>query len=143
MFSKERENEKGKSKFSFAADSISTVANSMKIVGDIEADHDMRIDGHVVGNIYCKARVVLGESGQVEGDLHAINADIFGIITGNIQTDDMCCMKAKSTVNGNLTVGRLNIEPNANFNGKCTMSASDSSSPTMYVNENTMVLQNN
>src|SRR5690242_4310680 len=102
MFAKEKE--KGKNKFSFAADSISTVAATMKIVGDIEADHDMRIDGHVVGNIFCKARVVLGESAHVEGDLHAINADVFGIVSGNVQTDDMLCLKPKSTVLGNITV---------------------------------------
>jgi cytoskeletal protein CcmA (bactofilin family) len=140
MFSKEKE--KAKSKFSFAADSISTVATSMKVVGDVEADHDMRIDGHVVGNIYCKARVVLGESGRIEGDLHAVNADIFGVINGSVLTDDTLCMKSKSTVNGNITVGKLNIEPNANFNGKCTMS-SDANSKTLYVNQNTMVLQEN
>ena len=140
MFSKEKE--KGKSKFSFAADSISTVANSMKVVGDVEADHDMRIDGHIVGNIYCKARVVLGESGHIEGDLHAINADIFGIINGNVHIDDTLCMKSKSTIDGNIVVGKLNIEPNANFNGKCTMST-NATSKTSYVGQNTMVLQEN
>lgn len=141
MFSKEKD--KAKNKFSFAADSISTVAASMKVVGDVEADHDMRIDGHVVGNIYCKARVVLGESGHIEGDLHAANADIFGFINGNIITNETLCMKSKSTVTGNITVGNLSIEPNASFNGKCSMTPPGSTTSSSYVNQNTMVLQEN
>jgi len=132
--------EKGRSKFSFAADSISSIAASMKVLGDIEAEHDMRIDGHVVGNVYCKAKMVLGETATIEGDIHVHNADIMGKIIGNITADDMLCLKPKAHINGNITVGRLIIEPNAKFNGKCTMSEGPNSET--YVDESTMVLQN-
>jgi len=139
MFSKNKE---GKNKFSFAADSISTVAASMKILGDIEAEHDMRIDGHVVGNVFCKAKVVLGKTGSIDGDLHALNADITGTVNGNISTEGILCLKANCTVNGNITVGKLSIEPTANFNGKCSMSGNQTSK-TSYVTENNMVVLNN
>src|ERR1700748_2624957 len=97
MFS--RNKAKLKSAF-FAADSISTIASSMHINGDVEAIHDMRIDGHIAGHVYCKARVVLGDSGSIEGDLHAENADVFGKVHGNIYTKDLLCLKSKSVVNG-------------------------------------------
>ena len=132
--------EKGKSKFSFAADSISSIASSMKVLGDLEAEHDMRIDGHVVGNVYCKAKMVLGETAVVEGDIHVQNADILGKVLGNITADGMLSLKSKSQVNGNLTVGQLIIDSGAKFNGKCTMSTGPNSET--YVDESTMVLQN-
>lgn len=139
MFTKNKE---GKSKFSFAADSISTIAASMKILGDIEAEHDMRIDGHVVGNVFCKAKVVLGKTGSIDGDLHAVNADINGTVNGSVSTDELLSLKANSTVNGNITVGKLSIEPTANFNGKCSMSANQTSK-TSYVTEDNMMVLNN
>jgi cytoskeletal protein CcmA (bactofilin family) len=117
-----RSKAKSESKFGFfPADSISTVGGSMRMTGDIEAEHDMRIDGKIYGNVYCKAKVVLGPSGVIEGDLHAQNADIFGSVVGNIIAKDMLCLKSKCNISGNLTVGKLDIEPEAEFNGKCTM----------------------
>lgn len=139
MFAKNKE---GKSKFSFAADSISTIAASMKILGDIEAEHDMRIDGHVVGNIFCKARVVLGKSGSVDGELHALNADVTGTVNGNVHVEEQLNLKVNGVVNGNITVGKLSIEPTATFNGKCTMSGRQTSN-TSYVTEDSMVVLNN
>jgi len=120
MFTSNKSKSEGKYGF-FPADSISTVAGSMRMTGDIEAEHDMRVDGKIYGNVYCNAKVVLGPSGIIEGDLHAQNADIFGSVTGNIVIKDMLCLKSKCNIHGNLTVGKLDIEPEAAFNGNCTM----------------------
>lgn len=105
------------------AGSISTVAEGTTINGDIESDSDMRIDGNIVGNVYCKAKVVLGASAIVQGDLHAENVDVFGTVNGNINTKDLSCLKANCTINGNLVTQRLQIEPNAVFNGQCKMTS--------------------
>jgi cytoskeletal protein CcmA (bactofilin family) len=112
--------EKSKSS-SFAAESISIISAGMKVNGDIESEHDMRIDGNIKGHVYCKAKVVLGPSGEIEGDLHAVNADIFGTVNGNVATKELLCLKSKCFINGNISVGRLDIEPEAEFNGQCTM----------------------
>ena len=112
---------KNKNKSSLAADSISIVASSMVIKGDIEAEHDMRIDGRVEGHVWCKAKMVLGPNGIILGDLHAQNADIFGHIDGDVYVSELLCLKSNCIINGDLQVGRLDIEPEAAFNGKCTM----------------------
>jgi len=114
--SKEKSNTGGS-----AADSISMIAAGMKIVGDVESENDMRIDGHIEGNIYCKSKVVLGQSGKIDGDLQAANADIFGTVNGHVLTRDLLCLKSKCTINGDIKVGRLDIQQDAEFNGSCTM----------------------
>ncbi len=116
---------------------VSSIAQGMTINGDVETDGDIRIDGKVDGHIFCKGKVVLGASGSVEGDLNAGTADIFGIVNGNVQTKDLLSLKTKCTINGNLFVGRLNIEPDANFNGQCKMS---DGSPAQAVNEAKAIL---
>lgn len=100
---------------------VSTIAAGTTINGDMESDSDMRIDGNIIGNVYCKAKIVLGESGIIQGDLHAANADLFGTVNGNVISKDLLCLKSKSTVNGNVNTKRLQIEPNATFNGQCKM----------------------
>jgi cytoskeletal protein CcmA (bactofilin family) len=112
---------KEKSRSSFAAESISIISAGVKITGDIEAEHDMRIDGNITGNVYCKGKVVLGPTCEITGDLQAANADVFGTVNGNVLTKELLCLKSKCFINGNISVGRLDIEPEAEFNGTCTM----------------------
>lgn len=120
MFTKDKRNSNGK-KADYPVGSVTTIAHGTKINGDIESDNDMRIDGTVTGNIICKAKVVLGESGHIEGDLNAAAADVFGTVNGHVATKDLLCLKTKCVINGDLHVGKLDIEQNAIFNGKCNM----------------------
>lgn len=110
---------------------VSTIAAGTTINGDMESDSDMRIDGNIIGNVYCKAKIVLGESGIIQGDLHASNADLFGTVNGNVITKDLLCLKSKSTVNGNVNTKRLQIEPNATFNGQCKMTTDQAQGKTL------------
>ncbi len=121
MFTKNKLN--GNSRSDYAAGSVTMIAAGTTLHGDIESDSDMRIDGNIIGNVVCKSKIVLGESGIVQGDMKAANADVFGTVNGNVTTQDLLCLKSKSTINGNLSTGRLQIEPNAVFNGKCTMTS--------------------
>ncbi len=104
--------------------SVSTIAAGTTINGDMESDSNLRIDGNIIGNVYCKAKIVLGESGIIQGDIHAENADVFGTVNGNVLAKDLTCLKAKCTVNGDINTTRLQIEPNATFNGQCKMTSS-------------------
>ena len=119
MFAKSKNNDHPK--HAHHAGLVTTIAAGTTLHGDIESDTDMRIDGNIIGNVVCRAKIVLGESGIVQGDLQSVNADIFGTVNGNVTAKELLCLKSKSTINGNLATGRLQIEPNAVFNGKCTM----------------------
>ncbi len=121
MFIKKDNEKKEAAKGNRHMGAVSTIAAGTTINGDMESDSDMRIDGNIIGNVYCKAKIVLGESGIIQGDLHASNADLFGTVNGNVITKDLLCLKSKSTVNGNVNTKRLQIEPNAIFNGQCKM----------------------
>lgn len=91
------------------------------IKGDIELQGDFRIDGNLFGNISSQGRIVIGNTGVVEGNINCANADISGKVTGNILTADLTTLKASAVVTGELTTSRLAIEVGAVFNGKCTM----------------------
>ena len=69
----------------------------------------------------CQGKVVIGETGQVIGDIVAVNAEVVGRITGNVMVAEMLVLKATSSLEGDIQARRLAIEPGAVLNGKCTM----------------------
>lgn len=91
--------------------------------GDITSNSDLRIDGTVTGNIKSAAKIIIGSSGVVEGDITGNQADIVGKVSGNIRAKEMLQLRGECVVTGNLYAGKLQIEPTATFNGQCHMGA--------------------
>ncbi len=92
--------------------------------GDISSNSDLRIDGTIIGNISSSAKIVIGASGVVEGDINGNQADIVGKVSGNIRAKEILQLRGESVVTGNLYAGKLQVEPSATFNGQCHMGAS-------------------
>ena len=101
--------------------SASLIGAGTTMKGDITSNGDLRIDGVLVGNIHCSAKVVIGANGVVEGDINGQTADIMGKVTGTIKVKDLLQLKGGSHLNGNIQATKLQIEPTANFNGQCHM----------------------
>ena len=91
--------------------------------GDIKSNNDLRIDGTVIGNINSNAKIIIGTSGVVGGDIMGNQADIVGKVSGNIRAKELLQLRGESTVTGNIYAGKLQIEPTATFNGQCHMGA--------------------
>jgi len=113
------------------------------VKGDISSNSDLRIDGTVIGNIHCNAKVVIGANGVVEGDISGNQADIIGKVTGNIKAKDLLQLRGDSTVTGNLYAEKLQVEPSATFNGQCHMGTTTNSkvAELSKINEEELVLQ--
>jgi len=101
--------------------SASLIGAGTTMKGDVTSNGDLRIDGTLVGNIFCSAKVVIGANGVVEGDINGQQADIMGKVTGTIKVKDLLQLKGGSHLNGNIQATKLQIEPTANFNGQCHM----------------------
>jgi cytoskeletal protein CcmA (bactofilin family) len=110
-----------------AAEEISNSSNVIgkgtTIEGNIDTSGNIRIEGKVIGNIKSKAKIALGNSSQVEGNVSAQNADIEGHVKGKIDILEVLVLKATCVITGDITSGKLVIEPGATFNGTCKMGA--------------------
>ena len=104
-----------------AGSSTSLIGAGTTMKGDITSNGDIRIDGNLVGNIHCNAKVVIGAGGVVQGDINGQQADIMGRVTGTIKVKDLLQLKGGSNLTGNIQAAKLQIEPTANFNGECHM----------------------
>jgi len=106
----------------------SLIAAGTTLKGDITSNGDIRIDGTLLGNMQCAAKVIIGANGVVEGDISGQQADIMGKVTGTIKVKELLQLKGGSVVSGNLHANKLQIEPSANFNGQCHMTTSQNGS---------------
>lgn len=91
------------------------------IKGDIISKADFRLDGELIGNFQSAGKLVIGPSGSVTGDISCNNADIEGVFNGKIQVAELLNIKSKASIKGEVTVGKLSVEPGADFSASCTM----------------------
>jgi cytoskeletal protein CcmA (bactofilin family) len=103
------------------AGSLNLIGTGTVIHGNIETAGDIRIDGTLIGKLTAKARVVLGESAIIEGDIFCQNADVSGAILGNILVDDLLTIKSTGKMHGDVITKKLIIEAGADFTGNCKM----------------------
>ena len=94
-----------------------------KIVGNITADSDYRIDGLVEGDLQCTGKVVIGEAGKVKGTIGCQNAEIMGLLEGKISCSNQLSLRASGKIVGDVNTKTLIVEPGALFNGTCSMGA--------------------
>ena len=97
------------------------IGNGTTIKGDIDSNGDIRIDGHLIGSLKANGKVVIGQTGVMEGDLNCKQAEISGVVKGNITTEELTALKSTSKVEVDLTTKQLLIEVGAQFTGKCVM----------------------
>jgi cytoskeletal protein CcmA (bactofilin family) len=97
------------------------LTNGSKIVGKIIADSDFRIDGEVEGEIVCNGKVVIGPNGVLKGTISCTNAEIVGRVIGDIVVSESLTLKSSANIEGDVKTKILVVEPNAIFNGTCSM----------------------
>jgi cytoskeletal protein CcmA (bactofilin family) len=91
------------------------------IKGDIISHADFRLDGELIGNFQSKGKIVIGPAGIVTGDIVCKNADIEGKFNGKIQVAEVLNLKSKASIHGEVTCGKLSVEPGAEFSASCVM----------------------
>lgn len=99
------------------------------VKGDIITETDFRLDGQVEGNITCNGKIVVGEKGRVIGNISSENAEIHGLVEGVVRVATRLTLKGTSIIKGDIFTQLLEIEPNARFDGSCTMSNSAAKAP--------------
>jgi cytoskeletal protein CcmA (bactofilin family) len=97
------------------------LTNGSKIVGKIIADTDFRIDGEVEGEIVCNGKVIVGANGILNGSISCVNAEIIGTVNGDVTVSDTLTLRSTANIKGEVKTKVLVVEPNAIFDGTCSM----------------------
>ena len=103
--------------------SINLIGAGTSIKGDIISNGDIRIDGTLEGSLRSKGKLVIGATGIMEGEVFCQNADISGVVNGQITVTELLSLKAVAKLTGDIVTNKLAIEPGATFTGSCSMGA--------------------
>lgn len=101
--------------------SINLIGAGTIIEGEMKSNGDVRVDGSIFGTITSKAKVVLGATGVVEGDVTCQNADVSGLIKGKAAITDLLFLKSTAKIIGDIVTSKLVVEAGATFTGNCNM----------------------
>jgi cytoskeletal protein CcmA (bactofilin family) len=91
------------------------------IVGSLNVNGLLKIDGSVDGDLICEDDFVLGASGLIKGNTVCNNAHINGVIHGDISCKCTLTIESSGKVIGNILVKKLMISEGGLLDGKCTM----------------------
>ncbi|MCK4853569.1 MAG: polymer-forming cytoskeletal protein [Bacteroidales bacterium] len=105
------------------ANTINIIGIGTHINGDVKSNSDIRIDGSLTGKLITKGKVVIGESGKVNGEINCKNSDVEGSIEGKIVVAELLSLKTKARIKGDIIAAKLAIEPGCQFSGNCDMNA--------------------
>lgn len=100
------------------------IGKNTSITGDVSSEGDFRIDGIVEGTIKTSGRVVIGQSGSVNGKVFCNNADVEGKFSGELSVNSLLTLKSTAKISGEVVIGKLSVEPGAEFNATCAMKGS-------------------
>ncbi|WP_445711954.1 bactofilin family protein [Flavobacterium sp.] len=91
------------------------------IKGDIESKDDFRLDGVLIGNYSSPGKLVIGPTGEVQGNIKCKNVDIEGKYVGKLEVDELLTIKSTANIQGDVVIGKLSVEPGAIFEATCAM----------------------
>ena len=100
---------------------FSIIASDMTVVGDLETDGVVRIEGRVKGTVRVGSQVLVAAGAVIEGDLMTQEAVIAGQVSGSIHARERVELQASAVVSGDILTPRIAIVEGARVTGEVKM----------------------
>lgn len=124
MFGNNKETTKAKTNSimpSSSTHSLNSLVQGTVMEGTVRSESDIRIDGTIKGHLHCEAKVIIGPTGYVEGEVTCQNAVVEGTFDGNITVRALLNIRESAKVSGDVTTDKLIVQSGAVFNVTCHM----------------------
>lgn len=108
------------------AGSLNALVKGTAVEGTVRCDTDLRVDGSIKGKLTCKAKVIIGPTGVVEGEITCQNAVIEGRFTGILVVTELLNVRETAEIDGEITTNKLLVQSGAKFNVSCHMNQAGS-----------------
>jgi cytoskeletal protein CcmA (bactofilin family) len=97
------------------------IGRSVTVKGDLTAEEDLTVDGHVEGRIDLRGHALtIGPNAEIKATISAKNVTVFGAVSGTMVVHEKLDIRLGATIEGEVTCARLSIQDGAVVSGKVT-----------------------
>lgn len=89
--------------------------------GELHFEDTFRIDGKLTGNIVSKGDLIIGEPGEVDGEIRVRRIFVSGTVSGIMKASGRIEIAPTGKVRADIFTPSLSIEEGAFFEGSCSM----------------------
>ena len=107
---------------------LSTLSADLQFDGNITGGGDLQIDGSIKGDVRV-GRLIVGETGAVEGNVSGDYVEIRGRVVGAISGKQVKLI-ATAYVDGDITAEQMSIDIGAYFQGRVLQGRREAPAPT-------------
>ncbi|MFQ5446756.1 MAG: polymer-forming cytoskeletal protein [Saprospiraceae bacterium] len=95
------------------------IAAGTAIEGKFSSEENVRIDGKIKGEVKCSRRLVMGQSGRIEGNVLTEDATIMGTIEGELRVTGSLHLQSTAYVKGTIVARNMAVDEGARYMGDC------------------------
>ena len=107
---------------------LSTLSSDLQFEGSVTGGGDLQIDGSIKGDVRV-GRLIVGETGAVEGNVSADYVEVRGRVVGGISGKQVKLI-ATAYVDGDITAEQMSIDIGAYFQGRVLQGRREAPAPT-------------
>lgn len=101
--------------------SETVIASGCVVRGDIETTSPLKIEGEILSSKIVGDRIVIGETGKVEGRIEAREIKISGKVVGDVRCSERVEITGSGAIEGNVDSPRLVIAEGGTLRGSTQM----------------------
>lgn len=95
------------------------IASGTKIEGTFSTTEDIRLDGTIIGEVKCDKKVVMGQTGTVDGNVKTVDSAIRGKINGEIKVSGTLHLHETAKIDGTIIARKMIVDSGASYSGDC------------------------
>ncbi len=94
------------------------------MTGELHFEDTFRIDGKFTGNVVSDGDLIVGERGDVDGEIRVCRVFVSGSVRGALRATERVEITASGKVKADVQTPSLTIDDGAFFEGRCSMEPS-------------------
>lgn len=98
--------------------STCVIASGTKIEGKITSTEDIRLDGTIVGELKCDKKLVMGNTGLVDGQITSVDSAIHGKVKGEIKSSGTLHLHESANIDGVIIARKMDMDSGASYSGE-------------------------
>lgn len=96
--------------------------NGSDVHGELRFQTSFRVDGRFTGTVKSDGDLIVGEGGEIEGEVSVGQAFISGTVRGTLRASRKVQISSLGKVYAEIETAALVVEDGALFEGRCSMS---------------------